>query len=179
MQENLVGLRTQFYDQTELKSRSKKSSRVIGEPDDLCFSLSLVQLRGPFFLEKGDNISGGISFYYMGKRQLSWFSIRFFRWAELRDWKTKHESFLRNLDWIPKKKKYLLKLKTALTWANKTFFNCSNSRSVWSNSEQICANKACFICSCKRGLRNNFSLVQELSSKKELLLGNEFRLLPA
>ena len=43
--------------------------------------------------------------------------------------------------------------KAAFTWANKSSFNCSNSRSVWSNSGRICANKVCFICSCKRGLR--------------------------
>ena len=37
-------------------------------------------------------------------------------------------------------------------WANKTCFNCSNSQSVWSKPGQICSNKGCFICSCKRGL---------------------------
>ena len=42
--------------------------------------------------------------------------------------------------------------KAAFTWANKTFFNCSNSRSVWSNLERICAGKGCFTCSRKRGL---------------------------
>ena len=38
--------------------------------------------------------------------------------------------------------------KAALTWANKTFFNCSNSRSVWSNHGRICSNKVTEVCKC-------------------------------
>ena len=56
------------------------------------------------------------------------------------------------LRWLPKHV-----FKAAFTRTNKTSDDCSNSRSVWSNSGRNCADKGCFICPCKRGLKSNIS----------------------